>query len=149
MQTSKLTLTGTVKLTVEDSVIAFVTVPVPACREKLVAQGRSNVDAVRQVLEKEQKVNEIKALHLKAACWDIMAVPAAQILPVGQISLNVGLADYEPTEEMRTRFAAWKLAPVHNMPITRLLEAETHRLEEACEQQAQQCALLDQSGIFM
>ena len=112
----------------------------PNCREKLVAQGRSSVLAVRQELEKEQKVNETKAARLKAACWDTMAVPAAQ-LPVGQTSLTSGLADYEPTEEMSTRFASWNLAPVHNMPIRKLLEAETQRLEEACECQAQQCTL--------
>lgn len=104
-----------------------------ACREKLVAQGRSNVNAVRQELEKEQTVNEIKGVHLKAACWDIMAVPAQQILPAGQTSLTSGLADYEPTEEMSIRFAACNLAPVHNMPITRLSEAETQRLEKARE----------------
>lgn len=78
-------------------------------------------------------MNELKAVHLKAACWDIMAVQAAQILPVGQISLTSGLADYEPTEEMSTRFAAWNLAAVHNMPIRRLSEAETQRLEEVCD----------------
>ena len=104
-----------------------------ACREKLVAQGRRNVGDVRQELEKEQKVNDMKAVHLKAACWDIMSVSAAQILPVGQTSLTSGLADYEPTEEMSTRFVAWNLAPVLNMPIRRLSEAETQRLEEACE----------------
>lgn len=102
------------------------------CREKLVAQGRSNVDAVRHGLEREQKVNEIKAVRLKAACWDTMAVPEAKILPVGQTSLTSGLADYAPTDEMSTRFAAGTLAPVSNMPIRKLSEAETQRLQEVC-----------------
>lgn len=95
------------------------------------AQGRSNVDAVRRELEREQKVNEIKAEHLKAACWDIMAVPEAKILPVGQTSLISGLADYQPTDEMNTCFAARNLAPVSNMPVRKLSEAETQRLQEA------------------
>lgn len=100
------------------------------CREELVAQGRSNVDAVRHELEREQKVNDIKAVHLKAACWDIMAVPEAKILPVGQCSLASGLADYEATDEMSTHFAAGNLVPVSNMPIRKLSEAEAQRLLE-------------------
>lgn len=126
-------LCSTVSLTNRDTVIAFFTVSMPASRKKLVAQGRSHVAAVRQQLEKEQKVNEIKAGHFKAACWDGMAVPAAQVLPTGQLSLTSGLADYEPTEEMSTRLAAWNLAAVHNKPIRRLSEAETQRLDEACD----------------
>ena len=94
------------------------------------SQGRSKIGSVRQGLEKEQIVNEIKAMHLKGACWDIMAVPEAQIIPIGQTSLSSGLADYEPTEEMTKRFATWGLVPVSNMPILKLSQAETQRLQQ-------------------
>lgn len=122
------------------------------CREKLVAQGRGNVDAVRHELEREQKVNEIKAVHLKAACWEITAVPEAKILPVGQTSMTSGLADYEPTDEMSTRFAAGTLAPVSNMPIRKLSEAEAERLQEVCTSHAStvQCVpLMAQQEIWL
>ena len=86
---------------------------------------------------KAQTVDEIKALHLKASCWDVMAVHAAQIQPIGQTSLSCGLADYEPTEEMMTRFATWGLAPVDNMPIKNLSDAEIQRLQQVLKSQVQ------------
>lgn len=118
------------------------------CRERLITQGRSNIDAVRQSLVKAQTVNEIKALHLKEFCWDVMAVPAAQMLPVGQISLSCGLADYEPTEERTTRFATSGLAPVNNMPIRKLSQAESLRLQQVHKPQVQQYAVLGTSACF-
>ncbi|KAL3139282.1 Cilia- and flagella-associated protein 43 [Trebouxia sp. C0009 RCD-2024] len=108
-------------------------------KERLITQGRSNIDAVRQSLVKAQTVNEIKALHLKEFCWDVMAVPAAQMLPVGQISLSCGLADYEPTEERTTRFATSGLAPVNNMPIRKLSQAESLRLQQVQSLRQAEC----------
>ncbi|KAL3160746.1 hypothetical protein ABBQ32_010655 [Trebouxia sp. C0010 RCD-2024] len=99
-------------------------------KEKLITQGRSNVDDVRRSLVKTQAANEIKALHLKESCWDVMAVPAAQIVPVGQTSLSCGLANYEPTEERTTRFATLGLVLVNNMPIRKLSQAESLRLQQ-------------------
>ena len=91
------------------------------CRERLITQGRSNIDAVRQSLVKAQTVNEIKALHLKEFCWDVMAVPAAQMLPVGQISY---------------------------MPIRKLSQAESLRLQQVHKPQVQQYAVLGTSACF-
>lgn len=117
------------------------------CREKLITQGRSNVDDVRRSLVKTQAANEIKALHLKESCWDVMAVPAAQIVPVGQTSLSCGLANYEPTEERTTRFATLGLVLVNNMPIRKLSQAESLRLQQVHKPRVQQYVVLATLGI--
>ena len=74
-------------------------------------------------------INDIKALHLKAACWDVMAVPEAQILPMGQTSLSTGLA-YDLPEEMAARFATWGVAAVKNMAIKKLSDADARKLQQ-------------------
>ena len=103
-----------------------------SCREKLLKQGRCNINAVREGIQRQQKINTIKAKQLREACWDSMAVPESRLLPVGHTSLLTGLAEYEPSQEMTARFATCHIAPVRNMPIRKLSHADAKQLQQVC-----------------
>ena len=102
----------------------------PCCRDQLLAKGRNNVQAVRLKLLQEQSVSQIKAAQLKAACWDIMLVPQAELTPVAQRCLTAGLGEHEPWQDLLATFAAAGLGPVQNMPIRKLSAAEAKRLQQ-------------------
>ena len=104
--------------------------PELSSRERLLLDGRNSISALRQGLKREQTFNEIKALHLKAACWDVMAVPETKILAMSQTSLSTGLAEYEPPEEMATRLTTWGIAAVKNMAIKKLSDADARKLQQ-------------------
>lgn len=94
------------------------------------SKGRANVSALRHALQHEQLTDQVKAARIKAACWDTMATPQAVILPVSQTCLTTGLGEFEPSDEMVTRFTIWSLGPVHNMPISKLSAEEARRLQQ-------------------
>ena len=102
----------------------------PYCRERLLAEGRNSVQAVRHRLSQEQSIHQIKAAQLKAACWDIMIIPQAELTPVAQRCLTAGLGEHEPWQDMLATFAAAGLGPVQNMPIRKLSAAEAKRLQQ-------------------
>ena len=101
-----------------------------ARRDQLLSKGRANVSALRRALQREQLKNHVKAARIKAACWDTTATPQAVIVPVSQNCLTTGLGEFEPSDEMVTRFAIWSLGPVQNMPISKLSAEEARRLQQ-------------------
>lgn len=94
------------------------------------SEGKANVRALRHALQHEQLTDEVKAARIRAACWDTMATPQAVIVPVSQACLTTGLGEFEPPDEMVTRFTIWSLGPVHNMPISKLSAEEARRLQQ-------------------
>lgn len=100
------------------------------------AEGRDNINAVRHTLQTEQWTNDIKAAHMKAACWDSMMVPQTELNPVGQACLSTGLGEYEPAAEMVARFTTCGLGPVQNMAIRKWSPEETIRLQQVLVQKA-------------
>ena len=101
-----------------------------AHRDQLLSKGRANVSALRHALQHEQLTNEVKAARIKAACWDTMVTPQAVIVPVSQTCLTSGLGEFEPSDEMVTRFTIWSLGPVQNMPTSKLSAEEARRLQQ-------------------